>query len=247
MANKYLLISILFFSLPSFANHYDISVAGGVAFSKLSNNSTVGINSSVVNGYDTDEELVGAPLAKLGFGYTFENIWRKPINIAINLAGYYVGFNQVEGIEHPLVNIGQFDTLDYQFSAESFAAMLESRFYFTQSAWHPFILLGVGESWNHLYGYSETPSNPNGTAAAAPEVFKNHTHASFAYEAGIGVQRLLFEDTKYHVQWFMSLDYRYMSLGKGNLATSDIQTTGETLTVSHLNTNALVFTIDASI
>jgi len=245
---SFLPYSLLLFSTSTFANHYDLSVGGGAAFSDLSNqDSPIVLSSFVTNRYDTDKNFQANLLAELGVGYTWENLFHYPLNIGINVSGYYVNFNDINGTEFPMVNLGNFDTLQYQFSAQSFAAMLESHFYFTRYTWQPFIFVGIGVSWNHLYDYDETPTNPRDSAASLPVGFESNTETSFAYEGGIGIQRLFFEDKKNNIQWLLALDYRYMNLGKGELGLIPTQTSSNTLEIDHLTNQAIVFTVTAAI
>jgi hypothetical protein len=64
-----------------------------------------------------------------------------------------------------MVNIApDFPTMDYSYRRSSKVAMLESRLMVTRTTWQPYILVGVGSAWNRLSHYSETPTDPNGSA-----------------------------------------------------------------------------------
>jgi len=235
-------------SFASHANIMDVYLSGGASFSRLSNNEYIQINNSVTNEFDTDKKNVTSFLGGLGVGHTFENINQKPIAIAFSLMGYYTNFHHIEGIEYPFVNASpSMDTLDYQFKAESSALMVESRLRYTQYAWVPFLLVGLGASWNHLYDYSESPSNAASTAVATNTHVDSHTNTAFAYEVGAGIQHLLFTTEKYKARWFASLDYRYMNFGKGELGNLTFQTADDPLTIKNLDTQAIVFTLEVSV
>lgn len=247
MQKKWILASLLCVSLTCQADPIDVYLSVGPAFSDLTNNSTVRINQFVVNDYDSDDETEVGPLTSLGLGYTFNNVMNKPLSIALALMGYFIDYDDVEGTESPFVNVGQFDTLDYRFRAESYAAMVESRFIYTQMAWQPFALLGIGASWNRLFDYDEWPSNSSSSAAPVPSGFDANTETSFAYEAGVGVRHQLFYDPRNKIQWQILFDYRYMNLGEAELDEFPAQTVDDTLEVENLHTQALVFTIQASV
>ena len=125
--------------------------------------------------------------------------------------------------------------------------MLESRFIYTQYMWQPFALVGVGSSWNRLYSYSETPTIPNDSAASSPYPFSNNTMSSFAYELGVGVQRQLFMKPSSALQYFLSLEYRYINNGKGELGPSAAQTTTDRLQVSHLSVQTIMATLKVTV
>jgi opacity protein-like surface antigen len=239
---KWMFLSALCLSCPTYAA-IDAFVLGGGTYSSLSSQSTtVDINESVTNEYEGNNKSVWNLLGGLGVGYTF------PISplfqLSTYLSGYVVGMGLVEGTEHPFVNAGDnFDTLDYQYKVTSYALMLESRLAVTRYALQPFALAGIGGSWNQLYSYQESPSNPNSSAAPVPEGFGDHGQASFAYQFGVGLQYNFLQGDVGQPTWQVSLDYRYMNFGEGSLGTMPGQTTNETLKISNIDTQALVLTL----
>jgi hypothetical protein len=247
MLKKWIGLIALPLSCVTHANMVDVYLSSGASFSRLANNEYIQINDVVTNQFITDKKNVTSFIGGAGVGHTFENIYHKPISIAFSLMGYYTNFDHIKGLEYPFINAEQLDSLSYQFKAESAALMVESRFRYTQYAWQPFLLLGIGASWNHLYNYSEFPTDPNGSAVATNTDVDGHTMAAFAYEVGIGIQHLLFTTEKYKAQWIASLDYRYMNFGKGQLGDFTFQTVDDPLTINHLDTQALMFTLEVSV
>lgn len=227
-----------------------ISGGGGIA-AQLHNKTSVIINDFVINNYVKDTNTVG-PLAGLGIEYTFNNICinplDQPLSIALGLATYYVNFGKVQGTEFPFVNGGNFfDTLDYQFDARSYALLLESRIFYNVNDYQPYLLGGIGTAWNTLHNYSETPTDPSSSAAPIPIVFGDNTQKSFAYEAGIGVQRQIYQDCEYQIRYFASVDYRYINFGNAQLGSFPAQTSNERLEISNLSTHDIVISLKASI
>jgi opacity protein-like surface antigen len=243
------LATFLFLPLTSFANVIDAYLSGGATFSWLTNDKTVQISPFVTNKYDADNDLEVGPLGGIGIGFT--RVFNPRVAGFFSLAGYYVNFDKVDGTEHPFVNAGSdFDTLSYQFRAESFALLAEGRLFYAALAWQPFILVGVGVSWNELYDYSEAPSGPGSTAESVPHVFGDHTEAAFAYEVGLGIQYNSgcgFACTDPTSAWKVSLDYRYMNMGKGQLGNFPGSTLNNSITISDLSTQALVLTVQTGI
>ena len=225
----------------------DVFLSVGAAFSNLSNDPSVQINNVVTNTYDTNTSTTTKPLYGVGVSHTFDEVFNRPVNFALGLAGYYTGFNKIGGIEHPFSNVGSFDTLNYQFKADTYSLMVEPRLIYSKYRWQPFVLGGIGGAWNRLYGYSETPTDPASSAAPVPQGFSDNTSTSFAYEVGIGLQRQFFNSNRYNIKYLASLDYRYMNFGTGQLGSFPSQTSGERLQISPLELQAVVFTLKASI
>lgn len=186
------------------------------------------------------------PLVGAGIGHTFEKNSNKPINLNINLMAYFLNFGHVNGTEFVAANDSVFDTLNYQFSAESLAFMVTPRLIFTSSSWQPFIFVGAGVASNRLSGYSEAPTDPSLTAAMIPNVFGNQNVISFAYQVGLGIQHQIYADAKRHIHYFMSMDYRYMNFGKAQLGTFPAETTNDHLQITQLVTQAAVLSLNAS-
>ncbi len=243
-----LLIPLFFVSLTSHAAIMDIYLSGGAAFSSNENNKTVQINELQTNDYVTHTQTVTGPFGGFGIGHTFDNLPYGAVSVMLALStGYYVGFQEINGTEFPVINDAVFDTLNYKFKAESFVTMAESRIFFNQSKVRPFLLLGVGASWNHMFDYSETPTNPASSAAAIPEVFESNITSSFAYEAGLGVQLFLIKDNATGMAWYGAVEYRYMNMGKGEFTPFPALTANDTLQVGHLAMQAGLLTLQVSI
>jgi len=229
-----------------FRHHMEAFISAGGAFSNLSNDETLRINSFVVNRYATNTNSQIEPLTGLGIGYVFNDIYEidnRPFDLNLNLSAYYLNFDKVKGTEYPFVNAGSFDTLNYQFSADSTFIMIEPRLLYTINCWQPYLLLGIGVSSNRLDSYNEEPTNSAGGAAPVPIMFGGHTMNAFAYEAGFGVQRQIFADQTNKLYYFLSLDYRYINLGEGQLANFPAKTSGSHLTVSQLDTQSIMLSL----
>lgn len=239
-------ISLLLIPFACYANKFDIYLMGGPAVSKISNDNSVRINQYMVNKYNTDSRSQIQPVLGVGIAHTFVN-FNKPISLSLGLSGYYAYFGKIKGTEYPFANDGIFDSLNYQFNAQALSAMIESRLTYTQCDWQPYGIVGVGASWNRLYSYSETPTIPSESAAPSPYPFANHTNASFAYELGVGVQRQIYNDPSRQLQYFLSLEYRYMNFGKGELGPSSVQTSSNRLQVSNLDTQAVLLSLKVTI
>ncbi len=224
----------------------DAYIYGGPVYSKLHNDQSVAINSFVVNNYETTEKVNWQGLWGLGIGHTFNNSFNAPFVFSVGLTGYVVNLGRVEGSEYPFINDDIYDILNYQFTAKSRGVLGELRLFYTSSVWQPFVLIGFGPSWNSLNNYSETATIASLSAASIPTTFLNRTNNTLAYEMGVGIQHKVYEDEAHKICYSSSLDYRYANFGKGKLAGFPAQTTGQTLQVSSLNTQGIVFSLKAS-
>lgn len=96
------------------------------------------------------------------------------------------------------------------------------------------MVVGVGNVWNRLDNYNEV-SSPNSRSAPLPNQFRNHTFRSFAYEAGLGVQKVLLNDTKHHMQYVLGLDYRYFNFGTAKLDTFAGQVSNDRFGINNIS------------
>ena len=237
---------LLIISFACYANNLDIYLMGGGTVSNISNGSFVGINQYMVNKYDTESRSQIEPILGAGIAHTFVP-FNKPISLSLGLSGYYANFGKIKGTEYPFANDGVFDSLNYQFHAQAFSAMLESRLAYTLYDWQPYGIIGAGISWNRLNSYNETPTIPSESASSSPYPFANHTNASFAYELGVGVQKLVFNDPNHKLQYFLSLEYRYLNFGKGELGPSSVQTSSNRLQVSNLDAQSVLLSLKITV
>lgn len=222
----------------------EITLSGGLTISALSNSSqAVALNNIVTNTYNANSATNVNGMAGLTYGRLFH--LKHDIVITIGPSLYYTNIDQVNGTEHPFSNAGNFDTLNYHYSVDSWSLMAESKLVYEKYQWQPFITGGIGPSWNYLSSYGEVPTDPSGSAAANPSVFKNNTQAEFAYDVGFGVQRIFYANAKHNVSYRTSLVYRYFNFGSGQLSPASISTTGQAIKVSTLDTNAILLGVSA--
>lgn len=204
------------------------------------------INDVVTNEYKTNKKTDWRGFWGVGIGHTFEKEWFSNYQFSLGIAGYGINLGQVQGVEYPFINDGQYDTLNYKFQAKSSTGMLESRLAYTQFNWQPIALIGIGKSWNRLSGYNEQPTDPFLSASPVSPGFNNQTKQAFAYELGVGLQRKFLDDTVHKIQYKGSVSYRYFNLGKGLLGSFPAQTSNDRLQIKNLYTQAILFSLDVS-
>jgi hypothetical protein len=243
----FLALPLLLTTLPCYPVDFDYYFMGGFTYSRLANSTAVKLNDSLINDYDTITHSNYNPLLGVAVGQTFKNPEGPPLAFGVDLAGYYTRYGVVRGKEHPFVNDGDFDTLDYKFYGRSYAALIEGRLAITASEWQPYALIGLGYTWNRLYDYYENPSNGSLTAATAINTFGDDTTGSMACEVGAGIQKQVFFDQVYNIRYALSLDYRYLNLGKGRLGLAPTQTVANHLQVPNLVSQAITVSLKMTI
>ena len=226
-------------------HHLEMFFVSGAANSAPTNNIQVWIDPTIPeqNSYYTNSAGRWYALFGLGAGAVLP-FAHHCFTVSLDPAVYFVNFGKIKGIQYPVSNAGTFPTLDYQFSANNITAMLESHLAFTEYAWQPVLIVGVGNAWNHLYNYSEAPTPPDGGSPAA-QVFRDRTSTSLAYEAGLSVQRQIYADDRRGIAYNIAIGYRYFYFGENvPLEQSLIQAnTTDTLQINRLDAQSILFSL----
>lgn len=219
-------------STPSLAvaNGFDAYLAAGNAWTHLTGGTQqVAMNSELTNQY-TITSSANRPTFAVGAGY----LWTLTPDLALN-----VGFNahylktEVDGVNAPDI-IG--DTLNYTTDVQSLAFLLTPKLIWTASRWQPYIEGGMGLSVNEASNYSETPTDPDGSAVPTQTPFGNERTDAFAYELGVGIQHALWNSP--HAP-LLALSYDWMDWGKVALGSFAGQTTSDRLSFGHLQTSSV--------
>lgn len=236
--------ALLSFCHFSYATTWDLAALGGVNFSSLSNGTqNLPIDDLFVNTYISQRQTVTQAAAGGALHWGFEPL--EAVGFSVGPAFYYANLGTLNGTEFPSSNYGVYPSLNYQFSLSSWTAMAEGQLLYTWCAWQPSITVGIGAAWNRLSHYSETPTDPNQSAVAAP-FFADNTTTSFAFEAGAGIKYEFYNEMEDDTHYFVGVDYRYFNFGSGSLGPSAIQTASERLTVSTLDTQAVLLSLSVS-
>ena len=242
-----LMLTPLIYADDPDTRYNNIYFSAGGAMSDLGNNSSVAINSFQTNTYNATSSSSTNSIFGIAIGHEFAPSYgTRNVKIVLGLGAHFINLGTVKGIESPLSNLGDFDTLNYQFSASSTAIMAETRFVYSASSWRPYLLTGLGGAWNSLSGYAEVPTDSNSGASPASHLFTDNTQGSFAYEIGVGILHPIYHDRKNEIIYDLGLDYRYLHLGNAQLGLSSSQTTTDHLQANNMNAQAIMFTLSAS-
>lgn len=210
----------------------------GLESARLSNQKNVSINSEIFNTYKSQASS-SKPLLGFGVNYTLPPIHTSASKVVLNVGLDYYLFKefQGQGIDHPFSNAGSFDTLNYSYRLNSSALFIEPKLVYTRYDYQPFLIFGVGPSFNNLSNFNEVPTNPGSGAAAPVNNFTNRSQTTFAAEVGGGIQHVLV--TTGNTQLWYSIDYRYFNLGSSQFGPIPMQAGGEGFKLTNINVQTI--------
>ena len=129
----------------------------------------------------------------------------------------------------------QFNNHTYHYTIQHTQVAVKGKLLANAGYWLvPWISGSIGAGFNRASDFTNTPTifealpNPN---------FASHTHTSFAYTLGAGVQKAL----DYH--WQLGVGYEFTDWGKSNLSPAAGQTRNDGLILGHFYTNGLMFSL----
>lgn len=216
-----------------------ISLYGGVGWARLSLNkrstNVTLVEPLVTNRYDFSHASRSASVVGLQYGYIWRHLKGRMVNLSLGVETGYTSVLSPYGRVRPLylINPG-FDTLDFRYAVSSVPLLVVSMLQFPLSSWIPYVLGGVGVSWNRGNDYQEIPTNPDATALPMRSPFRPHTIVGFAYMLGAGLSYALSAHT------YLGIEYRFTSYGKAELAPSTQQATNNPLSLGTTASHALL-------
>lgn len=235
-------MGLMCFAGSVFANTIDINFIVGAAFSRVSNERYMSPVTGLINSYASNELVKTRPFYGFGADYSFDHITTLPVTVEMGLSLYSIGSSTITGIETPGVNIipSPQDTLTYKIQTKNVTLLLEPKLIYTAFYLQPYVLGGFGYARNTLYNFSEG-TVPGSLAVPSTSPYPSHTQTMFAYEAGLGLQHIFWENKNNQAILFR-IDYRYLNLGQSRLGTASAQTTDQHITV-HNTANIVDFGI----
>ena len=225
----------------AFAGSVTLFTGGGFNIVDLKNNSEIGLNNTITNGYSTKQHTTINGTWMLGAGYTFYPSHNVTVSALITAA--YDNLGKVKGTKAPFINGGDFDTLNYRYDVRSYEFFIGPKISYTAYTLQPYVEAGAGISLNRLSNYYEAPTDSNSGASPVKNGFQDNTETDFAYMLGIGVQTMLYHGQ--HFQLLAGLGYQYRDLGNAKLQPMPTQTINNTIKIKHLYTQDILFTLTA--
>ncbi len=214
-----------------------VALYGGVGWARSTKRSAnvMLVAPLVTNRYDFSRASRSAPVLGVEYGYLWRRLGGHSVNVSLGLETGYTRVLSPSGRVRPLyfINPG-FDTLDFRYAVSSVPLLVVSMLQFPLSSWTPYVLGGLGMSWNRASDYQEVPTDPVAGALAIRSPFRPRTIAGFAYTVGAGVSYALSARTG------LGIEYRFTSYGQARLNPSAQQTTRNRLSLGTITSNALL-------
>ncbi len=214
-----------------------INLSGGVSWTKSGKARTdVTLSAPLaVNRYEASRASQLAPLLGLGYGLLWSNLGTHKLNFSLGLETGYSRVLSALGRVRPLYKMNpNYDTLSFRYAVSSVPLLMLSTLQFPHGAWVPYVLGGLGVSWNRASNYQELPTNPASSAVPIRSPFKPQTVLSFAYTVGAGLSYRVSPQTEF------GLEYRYANYGHAQLNPSKIQTTSDRLSLGNVSSHAVI-------
>ena len=150
------------------------------------------------------------------------------------LSYYHTSDFTENGILHQFSNFSMdYDNFNYSYKFSSQQLLWESKFSTSfHTLFHPYIVGGIGPSWNEASNYSETSRYDYSGPPHIP--FANHTTSNLSYLLGFGI------DMNLSSHFLIGIGYRFDDFGKLSLGQSPAMESGATLVSSPLIAQEIV-------
>jgi opacity protein-like surface antigen len=132
----------------------------------------------------------------------------------------------------------EFDNYSYKYKVRHTHVALKGKLLWDRGYWvTPWIGGSVAVGFNQSTDFENMPLIPE--AVVTPN-FANHMTTAFSYTAGAGIQRTISDNVQ------VGVGYEFSDWGNSNLGRAEGQTSRRGLTLNHVYTNALMFTISCT-
>ncbi len=219
-----------------------MSLMGGVGWSTSGKQSDVTLSIPlVVNRYEASNAFRAAPVLGLGAGVMWSHVGGHNVDVSLGLESGYSRVLSASGEIFPLYNLSpSYDRLGFRYAVSSVPLLMLSNISFVHGSWMPYVLWGIGMSWNRTSRYNEFPENPESSATPMRSAFAPRTVYDFAYTVGAGLGYALSVRTK------LSVEYRYTDYGRAELNPSGIQSTMNRLSLGSVSSHAVLVKLSES-
>jgi len=153
----------------------------------------------------------------VGAEYSFYS-FRKNWVWQYGLAFYQTALSSIKGEEAqaPIMALDAINLWHYHYKILGRQLLIENKLSLIyKEHYRPYLLAGIGESFNHAYGFQVTPQNSGEVATA---IFGSKKNQTFSYLFGLGVDA----DLNQHIR--LGTGYRFAYLGKYDLGKGRLDT-----------------------
>lgn len=212
------------------------SMFGGVNWEYSGTTSAVNFGGLATNLYvpNNDNSTTG-PVVGADVGYAWA-LAERTMFLALGVESSYTRVISPYGRVRPLFFVNpNFDTLNYNYAITSVPLFGTFKFGgIIAGFFEPYVLAGVGVSWNRAFNYNEVPTDPLATASPMRSMFQPNSETEFAYTFGGGFGFQVTRSTN------LALEYRYTNYGNASLNSSLYQETTQGLSLGEIHSNALL-------
>lgn len=239
-------------------NTVDVYLSGGAGFADVNTNGTIHGELRSITTYNASSSHFNGVYGGSA-DYTFTHVHGKPIDLSLGVGYLATTTTQVNESSSTTNASGSIPpiSIPYQYDIASKAVLFEQRAKYDSEKhpdWHPYIITGIGPSWNSMSNYGgfngifedAVFATRRGSLSAVPankatEPFASQTTNSWAYEAGVGIEHPFSQYIAF------TTDYRYINFGKAQLGGLSLspQIT-DRISASSIGENTIMLSLKAS-
>lgn len=230
-------LGLIMTSLPVTASNWHQYAVVGLGQSNMGQTQNVTLSPGVVNQYQTDNPSRYAAIVGLGAQKTVKE-WNAKSALSAGFEALYLN-DEADGLIRPLINVSpNFDQLNYSFSINSLLLLAKATATRQDlfKSWGGYIDAGLGVSFNGFSNYREiTPAGSTAIPMASP--FHRRSSEELAFSVGVGISHKVANRSQ------VSIGYRYLYAGTGDLGTSSVQNSTQHLSYKDLGYQLLTLTV----
>lgn len=208
--------------------HGILTLSGGFAVGSLSNNEVFENDFRTYSYYGDSNSTVGSWGGLIGVEGRFDYAIAQ-----LGISFYQTSDFKIDGDLQQGVDPQDIYSYEYDYQVVARQLLVESKILFIpQGRYHPYIIVGLGESFNTSSDFDNT-TNPELTTTGD---YESNTESSFSYLLGFGV------DVDLHKNVRLGAGYRYANYGDTSLGDGKINSIPikQTLTTQALNTSGML-------
>ena len=217
--------------------NWHMAIGGGIASGGNTQDVVFSIGDmSYTNRYIADEDHKFAWLVNGGLGMTSKlTYW---LNLYVGVDAYYVEMGDHEGLLKTVIESNNpICDLAYSYNVRSIPVFLSTRLTVPSKPFQPYLLAGLGVSWNRASDYKDAPIDQDSGNAPTMTTFVPASKNAIAFELGAGMKGHLSSSTS------LALEYHFMHLGEAELGAPDGFTSESMLKTGDNNLHMLVLKI----
>ena len=211
---------------------YVVTLSAGPIWANAGNTQSIYLQPSIQKTYAADSNTTLLADGEVFLG--FQRALNTRLNAQLGLAVATTGNANLTGDIWDDA-LPQFNNFNYAYTVQHTHVALKAKLLRDVGrAFTPYISGSLGVGFNQARNFTSTPTLFE--ASPTPN-FQSNTTTAFTYTLGIGVQRAIDQ------HWQAGVGYEFANWGNSRLARMPEQTMGQGLSLNHLYTNGLQFSL----